>query len=96
LEEIKDKWNKFADIYSNFDPQTNTFFYQLAYLLHLQDATSIYDVGCGRGILLPYAMQLKHKEASYTAVDLSETMIELCKKSIDHFLQTIPKPVELS
>jgi SAM-dependent methyltransferase len=95
-DELKGRWNKLADIYSNFDPHTYTFYYQLSYMLKLGEATSIYEVGCGQGKLIPFTMQLKHKEASYTAVDLSETMVELCKKSIDHFLQTISVPVQLS
>ncbi len=34
-------------------------FYQLIHILHLNKATSIYDVGCGTGQLISYIITLK-------------------------------------
>lgn len=40
-------------------------------MLKLDSATSIYEVGCGTGKLIHYAMTLKNRKASYLAIDLS-------------------------
>jgi trans-aconitate methyltransferase len=61
LEELKTKWDHFAPVYTLMDTATNTFFYQLVHMLKLDSATSIYEVGCGSGRLIPYVMSLKNR-----------------------------------
>jgi len=79
LDEVKEKWNKFAPIYSNFDQSMHIFFIQLIQLVRLGSAKNIYEVGCGIGRLIPLAMGLKNKEASYLAIDISETIVEMAR-----------------
>ena len=71
FEELKTKWDNFAPVYALMDTAMNTFFYQLVHMLKLDSATSIYDVGCGSGRLIHYAMTVKNRQAPYLAIDLS-------------------------
>ena len=45
-------------------------------MLKLHEAKNIYEVACGSGRLLPFALRLKHPDASYYATDLVQDMIE--------------------
>lgn len=55
------------------------FYYQLISMLRLGSATCIYEVGCGRGLLIPYAMTLKSTDTPYLAIDICKAMVGLAR-----------------
>ena len=73
-------------MYNKFDYSPQTFFFSFLYMTHIWKAQNILEVACGSGKLLPLAMQLKDKDASYLATDLSPKMIELTEHNLrNHF-----------
>ena len=90
LSELKDKWDQLAQTYEFFDSSMNIFFYQHIHMLRLKEATIIYQVGCGTAKLLAYTMNLKPKSTPYLAIDLSETMVALAKRTVRQFLSSLP------
>ena len=71
IEDIKQNWQSFANLYSTFDLTMHTFYYTLINVLQVQNAKHVLEIGCGTSKLLPIAVQLKQKECTYTATDLS-------------------------
>lgn len=73
--EVAAKWDSCAVSYKNVDSCMQTGFYTLANMLQLSTASSILEVACGTGRLLPYALQLKPSDCAYLATDISQAMI---------------------
>ena len=84
--ELKNEWNDFSKTYKVSDATMQTFYYSLVNMLDLGKANNILEVACGTGKLVPYALSLKPKTATYLATDLCPSMIEYCNESIEHYI----------
>lgn len=58
------------------DSCPQTFYYTLANHLKLWKAQNVLEVGCGAGLLLPFAIDIKSPSTQYVASDLSQAMIK--------------------
>ena len=65
-------------------------------MLELPTSKHILEVACGTGKMLPQAIALKPDETTYLATDISLTMVEMSKKSIQSYLDKmgVNSPVE--
>jgi ubiquinone/menaquinone biosynthesis C-methylase UbiE len=59
-------------------------------MLSFHKGSTIIEVGCGDGYLLPYAVCKKHPEAKLFAVDFSSEMVTRAKLRLDKFLHDKP------
>lgn len=59
-----------------------TFLLSLTNLMKLQEASNILEIGVGAGGHLSYMLNNKSSTASYYAIDISTTMIELSYKKL--------------
>jgi cyclopropane fatty-acyl-phospholipid synthase-like methyltransferase len=59
-------------------------------MLYFHNASSVLEVGCGAGYLLPYMICKKRKEAKLYAVDLSEEMLTRASLRLEKFLHEKP------
>lgn len=62
--------------------------------MKINEATNIYEIGCGRGLLIPYTMAQKPLDAGYLAIDISETMVHLARENVRTFLKTMPVHID--
>ena len=58
-------------------------------MLELQTSKHILEVACGTCRLLPLAINIKPKEATYLATDLTPSMIELSHKNIQKHIENV-------
>lgn len=78
--DLTEHFNKSADTWdSDFLPDERKII-ELLNLLDLQDGKSILDAGCGTGILIPYLHAMTGDGAKITAVDFSQSMINIAKQ----------------
>lgn len=70
------KWTMMSDVYVKLDSSPQTFYYTLVNVMKLHEAKNILEVGCGKCLFLPYALQLKPQETPYLASDLTPKMID--------------------
>ena len=87
IEEINTFWNNFAPAYSKFDSTTQTFYYTLIHMLDLPTASHILEIACGTGKLLPLAINLKKKETTYLATDLTRAMIDHANDRLQQYIE---------
>ena len=92
IDQLKNKWNNFAPHYQHQDSCMQTFYYTLAHMLELGNASHILEVACGTGKLLPLAIQLKGVKTTYLATDLSQNMVDLAKEGIHQFCTKMKIP----
>lgn len=58
-------------------------------MLQLSNAKHIFEVGSGTGKLLPQAMVIKNRDATYLATDLSPVMISASEINIQQYIDKI-------
>lgn len=75
-------WSPVAPWYDKLVSETGSYFHEhvilpkILKLLNLNDASNVFDVGCGQGVLA----RALTKNISYTGIDLSEQLIQDAKK----------------
>lgn len=72
-------WNDFGCIFSK-SLESNTIgiaLSLLAYLPSLSEVSSVIEIGCCSGLLIPLIIAMKTKSCHYTGVDLSENLLNL-------------------
>lgn len=72
-------WNSFGSVFSK-SLEINTMgiaLSLLAYLPCLSEITSVIEIGCCSGLLIPLIIAMKEKSCHYTGVDLSQNLLNL-------------------
>lgn len=64
-------WESDAGDYVMMESCPQTFYYTLVNHLKLPQAANVLEIGCGGGLLLPFAVERKSQNTQYVASDLA-------------------------
>ena len=87
IDQIKMEWSFFSDHYVQHDSAAQSFYFTLISMMDIPSAKHILEVGCGRCLLVPHVIDLKHPNSTYLATDLSSKMIQFARERLKLVLE---------
>lgn len=87
-------YNEAENFYNSFGEKQDKQFYEESAIINLikkgkfKEAKNIVEFGCGTGRLISRILKsISSEDCHYVGVDISQTMVNLCRKNIEQFSQ---------